>query len=93
MKLRAIEPRDAEAILGIQAESPEVAEWSRHSYERLTQENMTGWVAEVDGRILGFIVVRQVAGDGEILNLAVSPKDRRRGVGTALLIQTEAWAK
>ena len=62
---------DAEAILGIQAESPEIAQWSKGAYERLAQENMAGWAAESNGSISGFITARQMAGDIEILNFAV----------------------
>jgi ribosomal-protein-alanine N-acetyltransferase len=49
-------------------------------------------VAEVDGSIVGFLVSRQTfpAADGalaerEILNVAVAPGYRRRGIATALL--------
>jgi [ribosomal protein S18]-alanine N-acetyltransferase len=50
------------------------------------------WVAEIDGIIVGFMVARQLvsgnadlAGEREILNLAVAPAWRRRGIGLALL--------
>jgi ribosomal-protein-alanine acetyltransferase len=42
-------------------------------------------VAETDGRILGFAMYRVVAGEGELLNLAVDPSARRTGVARALL--------
>ena len=38
-------------------------------------------------RVQGYVVARRVADEGEILNLAVAPKDRRRGVGKALARQ------
>jgi ribosomal-protein-alanine acetyltransferase len=85
LNVRPIERGDAEAILGIQAESPEIAQWSRASYERLAEEQMAGWVAEVNESISGFITVRQLAGDIEILNLAVRRDARRQGVGVLLL--------
>src|SRR3954466_12565506 len=34
---------------------------------------------------VGYLVGREAAGTGEVLNLAVSPEFRRRGVGEALL--------
>jgi ribosomal-protein-alanine N-acetyltransferase len=39
------------------------------------------------GEAVGFSLQRIVAGDGELLLLAVDPKHRRRGVGRALLQQ------
>jgi ribosomal-protein-alanine N-acetyltransferase len=54
---------------------------------------MPGWVAEMDGSIAGFIAARPVASDIEILNLAVRPAARRRGVGARLLGEAVAWAK
>jgi len=35
--------------------------------------------------VVGYLVGREAAGTGEVLNLAVSPEFRRRGVGEALL--------
>jgi len=93
LNVRALEPGDADAILGIQAESPQVAQWSKRAYERLVLEKMIGWTAEANGSISGFITARQVAGDAEILNFAVRSGARRRGVGTLLLNEVLAWAK
>lgn len=42
-------------------------------------------LALVDGSLAGFAMVRAVAGEAELLLLAVAPAARRRGVGTALL--------
>ncbi len=40
------------------------------------------------GRIAGFILARAIAGEGEILTLAVSPTVQRRGIGRALVEAT-----
>lgn len=42
-------------------------------------------VAEVGGGVAGYVVARDAAGEGEILNLAVAPAGRRHGVGRALV--------
>ncbi len=44
-----------------------------------------GLVAERDREIGGYLVARAVAGEGEILNLAVAPEHRRAGLGGRLL--------
>jgi ribosomal-protein-alanine N-acetyltransferase len=42
-------------------------------------------VAERDAEIVGYLVAREAAGTGEILNLAVDPPHRRCGIARALL--------
>ncbi len=46
-----------------------------------------GWVAVAGGAggIIGFAITRSVSPDAELLNLAVLPAERRRGVAAALL--------
>lgn len=46
-----------------------------------------GLVARREDRIAGYAVARAVAGEGEILNVAVSPDERRRGLGRALVVR------
>lgn len=50
-------------------------------------------VAEIDGRLVGFAMYRIVAGEGELLNLAVAPSARRSGIGCALLREMMLLAK
>ncbi len=86
MTVRAATPDDLAAIAAIQEASPEASQWEPASY--LDHECS---VAANAGRVLGFLVVRQVAADErEILNLAVDPAERRRGVARKLL-ETELW--
>ena len=76
---------DLEAVAFIQASSPGAAKWDVTDYL-----DHVLLVAEERNRILGFLVWRKVAGDeGEVLNLAVVPEFRRRGVARELL--TEAF--
>ena len=41
-------------------------------------------------RLLGFVLARAVAGEGEILTIAVHPSARRRGIGRRLLADLHA---
>ena len=93
LKLRAVEGRDVEDILAIQAASPEMAQWTVEDYETLFSSGMVGWVAEWDGAIGGFLIARRVANEVEILNVAVRPDVRRSGIGDALMQLLFAWAK
>lgn len=80
MIVRAATVEDLVAIAEIQARSPEASQWDPASY--LTYE----CVVATDPNAVGFLVSRQTApGEREILNLAVDPTQRRRGVARALL--------
>jgi ribosomal-protein-alanine N-acetyltransferase len=83
--LRPLAPADLPAVLAIQESSPEAAQWSAADFERVANGEFPGWVAESSGSVVGFVVARQVAGEIEILNLAVAPEARRAGIGTRLL--------
>jgi ribosomal-protein-alanine acetyltransferase len=60
--------------------------WSEESFrEALTSAWTFCLVAQSVRGIIGYLVGREVAGTGEVLNLAVAPESRRRGVGSGLL--------
>jgi [ribosomal protein S18]-alanine N-acetyltransferase len=92
LTIRSIELRDIEAILAIQQASPEVAQWTAQDYARIVAGDMTGWVAEENNAIVGFLTARRAATDLEILNFAVRLDARRHGRGTSLLRQALSWA-
>lgn len=93
MRSRPIESADVESILAIQAACPEIAQWTAWDYNRVARGEMAGWVVEEDGSVAGFIVARKIADEIEILNFAVSPGLRERGIGALLLQEALAWAK
>jgi ribosomal-protein-alanine N-acetyltransferase len=72
---------DLEAVDALQRSCPEAARWNVADY--LDQQIQ---VAIVGNSIGGFVVFRNVANDErEILNLAVAPALRRKGIASALL--------
>lgn len=91
MNTRPIESRDLESVLAIQSASPEVAQWTLWDYNRVAKGEMAGWVAAENDELLGFLVARRVGSDIEILNFAVRPHARRRGIGGVLLQAALAW--
>lgn len=87
--IRNAAPEDLPAILEIEHEAFSDSHWSAEDFA--VDDCL---VAELDGRIAGFLVSRQTfpaaAGaraEREILNVAVRREYRRRGVATALLRQ------
>jgi ribosomal-protein-alanine N-acetyltransferase len=89
--IRRFDARDAAAVGEILASSPEAAAWSVNSLERLNLRGELGWVIEDDnGKIAGFLVVRSVVAEAELLNLCVAPERRRVGLAEALLNEAVA---
>jgi len=72
---------DLSAIAAIQKSSPEAAQWDVAGYLQYDLR-----VAIYENKVAGFLVSRTPGTkECEILNLAVSPDFRRRGIGQALL--------
>ena len=60
--------------------------WTEPSFrEALGSEWTFGLVADTPRGVGGYMIGREAAGSGEVLNLAVAPEFRRRGIGGALL--------
>jgi ribosomal-protein-alanine N-acetyltransferase len=83
--VRVMEERDVEPVLAIQAESPEIAQWTAQAYRIAASPETPAWIAEQKGQAVGFLIARQVFDEIEILNLAVRPDSRRGGVANLLL--------
>jgi ribosomal-protein-alanine acetyltransferase len=72
---------DLDAVAQIQAAWPGIVQWDPTDY--LAHDFR---VAVREGRVMGFVVARQVGtGESEVLNLAVDPAWRRSGIGRTLL--------
>jgi len=79
--IRRATESDLFVIAQVQRASPEASQWTPEDYL-----NYDVHVAEEAGAIAGFLVSRLVGpGEVEILNLAVGPAHRRRGVGRHLV--------
>jgi [ribosomal protein S18]-alanine N-acetyltransferase len=85
-RIREFVPNDSAAIFKIAAAERQIAQWSAAAYAQLLGDGYTAWVSERtdSNEIVGFIVVRLVAPEAEILNLAVNPANREQGLATGL---------
>lgn len=87
IEIRQITPGDVDAVLAIQAASPEAAAWRRPDYEAI----LTGstphrcLIAALEGEPTGFACFRVITTEAELLNLAVLPDHRRMGIGAQLV--------
>jgi GNAT superfamily N-acetyltransferase len=64
--------------------------------EILDATSTVTWVAEVDGRIVGFAAARVVDPDrriGEVRIVGVDPSAQRAGIGAALTLHAEVWLR
>ncbi|MGH9662458.1 MAG: GNAT family N-acetyltransferase [Bryobacteraceae bacterium] len=84
MRVREAKAEDRAAIERIRRLSPESAQWGY-------ADGSVCQVVEEDGIVAGFIVTREVGPDEfEILNLAIDPERRRRGLGRRMLADATA---
>jgi [ribosomal protein S18]-alanine N-acetyltransferase len=84
-RIRPAVPTDAGTLVAIERRCFSDP-WSEASFrEALDSPWSFGLVAHTDKGILGYLIGREVAGTGEVLNLAVVPDCRRRGVARTLL--------
>jgi ribosomal-protein-alanine N-acetyltransferase len=84
-RIRSAAPADSAALVAIERRCFSDP-WSEPSFrEALASDWTFGLVAETNRGIAGYLVGREAAGSGEILNLAVAPEFRRRGIGGELL--------
>ena len=84
--VRKMNEADVVAVERLLASCPEAAQWSPAVLLRDSTGVSRSLVAEAQGSVFGFIAMRIVAEEAEILNLAVAPECRQRGVGRALLV-------
>jgi ribosomal-protein-alanine acetyltransferase len=76
-------PADVFVINQILVESPQAAQWDFREFVN-PWPGMSIWVAEEGGAVVGVVAARTIANEAEILNLAIAPAWRRRGIGRGL---------
>lgn len=60
--------------------------WSENSIRQELENELSFWlVAEEDGEVVGYVGSQTVLGESDVMNLAVSPNRRRRGIAKALM--------
>jgi ribosomal-protein-alanine N-acetyltransferase len=85
MRIRELEAADAEAVSKIEEETFSMPWKAADFLEMVAADYAHYYVAEEDGEIVGCCGIRNMAGDGEITNVAVAEKFRRRGIGRKLM--------
>ncbi len=84
-RIRSAVPADAASLVAIERRCFSDP-WSESSFrEALDSPWSFGLVAQTSQGVAGYLIAREVAGSGEVLNLAVSPDSRRQGLARGLL--------
>lgn len=69
-------------------------EWKEHEVANiLSNQGTVALLAYENDAVIGFILLRCIAGEGEILNMGVITNARKKGVGAALLSAAIAVCK
>ncbi len=85
-EIRRLRADDAQAVAEILRQSPQAVFWPEASVKEVLEwKGSLGIVIEANGKVVGFLIGRQTAEEAEVLNLAVVPGSRRKGMGGALL--------
>ncbi|MBF8305260.1 MAG: ribosomal-protein-alanine acetyltransferase [Acidobacteria bacterium] len=87
IRIRPCALADLDVVRAIAAAAPEAAGWSRETYATILQDPQQTccYIADQEGTIVGFVCLRVMSDEAEVLNLAVLPSTRRLGVGSRLL--------
>ena len=60
--------------------------WSEVSVRSELSNPLSDWlVAEEDGKLIGYVGSQSVAPEADVMNLAVAPEWRKKGIGRALM--------
>ncbi len=83
--IRPMEPTDLAQVMEIEKLSFP-SPWSFSAFEReLKNPWSVAWVYELDNRVAGYLIAWKVADEFHIVNLAVAPLYRKKGIGECLL--------
>ena len=85
VRVRIAAPRDAQALAALHARAFDHPWLVTAMADLLGGEGVIALMAEDVSGPLGFVMARVVAGEAEILTIAVDPSHRRSGLGQALL--------
>ena len=91
--IRNLQIEDAAAVAEMERQSF-TDPWSEKSIlDTINQEYTICLAAEKSGRLIGYMLVSDVAGEAEIIRIAVEKETRRQGTGGLLMLKLEDLCK
>jgi [ribosomal protein S18]-alanine N-acetyltransferase len=99
IQIRRMSAGDIDAVVALEQQIPEAPPWRRADYEQcLSTETVAlltraAFIAESEAGLLGFIVVKLIAGVVELESIVVAASASEQGIGRELLQTALAWAQ
>jgi [ribosomal protein S18]-alanine N-acetyltransferase len=84
--IRPFRSGDLDAIVAIERQSFSDP-WSQQMFEESIAASAQGLVADVDGAVVGYALIRTAADEAELLTIAIEPAHRRCGMARDLVVQ------
>lgn len=82
--LRLIIEQDLPELIRVES-ACQITPWSDEVFKKCLEAGSTGWVMELDGNMIGFILILFQADEVHILNFCVHPTHQHQGWGKQLL--------
>lgn len=82
--LRSITEQDLPELTRVES-ACQIVPWSDEVFKKCLEAGSTGWVMELEGRIIGFILILYQVDEVHILNFCVHPDYQHQGWGKRLL--------
>jgi len=90
--IRLMSAADIPGVCEIENQT-KVCAWGVKGYEEVLDGDYVCLVCEEEDAVVGFVVMRVVSAEAEILNLAVSSGWEGRGIGSSLVEECKKFAK
>ena len=85
ISIRELTAADVEAVSKIESETFSMP-WSADDFLEMVEADYAYYyVAEAEGEIAGCCGIRNIAGEGEITNVVVAARFRRKGIGRSMM--------
>ena len=85
MIIREMKPEDVPAIAELEKQCFS-APWNENMITSSLESRLSCWlVAEIEGKIAGYVGSEAVLDSADMMNIAVAPEFRRQGIGVALV--------
>ena len=93
MKIRRVRTEDVNELMRLEEGSIEHPWTSEDLMKLATDQNKAGFVAEEDGKIIGYIGLSFILDEAEIGKLVVDKDFRRQGIGGSLIEEVKDFLK
>src|SRR5260221_5179041 len=80
-----------EAIQTLFADKDKSSQWINQVKQAITTGESVGWIATVQGIIVGYCFIKKMENKNRILSLYVLPQYQKQGIGKALMEKMLEW--